>query len=94
MQRALFAYAPVRQWDREMVLQVGTNAREVLERCNPQLTQSVRVADTGEHQQLGRVERAACNDHFPPGTHPPERASPQVLHPYGSLVLEHDFGGK
>ena len=75
MQGALLPDAPVRQRNGEMVLQVGTHARQVLDRRNPQLPQGVLVADAGEHQQLGRIDRAARNDHFSPRARLPQGAS-------------------
>ncbi len=52
-----------------VILKISAHAGERNTDLDAVLRQFVRIADTGEHEELRRVDHAAGQDHFPPGAH-------------------------
>jgi hypothetical protein len=46
--------------DLQVILQITTDPRQVRAHVDPEFTQDIAIADTGEHQQLWRINGAAA----------------------------------
>ncbi len=57
---------PIENTDRHLVLQIGTDARQIDNRRNTLTAQRVGVANSGKHQKLRRVDDAAGKNDFAP----------------------------
>ncbi len=72
----------------QMVLQVATDALQVLHDGNARFAQPIRRADTGELQDLRRAHRAGCQDDLALGPRLDEAAVLAIEHADAALALE------
>ncbi len=81
---------PCRDTHREMIAQVLAHARQVLPDGDAVPGQQRRRADAGQLQQLGRVQRAAAQQHFPPGGDGARQSALAVAHACRAPSFEQD----
>src|SRR4029077_1845804 len=65
---------------RIVVAQVLADARQVVQRCDAYAAQAVGLADAGELEQLGRIDRAARHEHFAHRPRLPLRPADGIAH--------------
>src|SRR6266403_71597 len=76
-----------------MILQVLSDAGQMMRGCDAVLRQRGVVADAGKHQQLRALKRAGGKDHFAAGADLPDILALAVLDADRALALEQDAGG-
>ena len=77
-----------------MVLKILSDTRQVVDGLDAEPAQALAVPDPRELEDLGRVDRAAAQDHLPRGADRLALAVLRVLHPDCPLPLEQDPGGE
>ena len=78
----------------QMVLQVLPHPGQVMDHRNVELAQMIGRADSREHQDLGRVDRPAGDDHLAPDAGRRLLPGLQIFHAHGAPPLEEDPGGE
>ena len=73
-----------------MILQVLSDARQMVHRGDAVLLQGRRVADAGQHQELRRLERAGAQDHLAPRADLLRLVALPVFDADGALAVEQD----
>lgn len=75
-----------------MILQVLSDAGQVVRRGDAELCERCRIADAGQHQQLRGLECAEAEDHF--AARAVSKVSlPPIFHTDRALAVEDDAGG-
>ena len=77
----------------QMVLQLFTDHRRMHSGTDAVLRQHRRVANPGQLQQLGRIDRATADHHFAARQGLQQLSVPRVLHTDGPSVVDQDTGG-
>ncbi len=70
----------------EVVLQVGADLRRVDDERDAVLGEVLGRPDAAQHQQLGRVDRTAGEDHLAPREGVPHDAADLDVHPGGARL--------
>ena len=78
--------------DLEVVLEVLPHARHVGDDADAEGAQVVGVADSGELQELGRVDGPTAEDDLARGDRPVQASGPEVVDAGGSLAVETHAG--
>jgi hypothetical protein len=73
-----------------MVLQVLSDARQMVQGADAVLGQHLPVADAGQHQQLRRLECAGRDDHLAPGAELLALVATEIFDADCALALEQD----
>src|SRR5947207_13441207 len=76
-----------------MILQVLSDAGQMMRGCDAVLRQRGAVADAGKHQQLRALKRAGRKDHFAAGANLPDILALAVFDADRTLALDQDAGG-
>jgi hypothetical protein len=78
--------------DQRMVLKVFADARQIDAHIDPVPAELVGRTDAGQHQQLGRFDRAAGDDHLAAAAGRNPLAVLQVLDPDAAVIFEQQSG--
>src|SRR6184192_242513 len=76
-----------------MILQVFSDAGQMMRTCDAVLRQRGAIADAGKHQQLRALKRAGGKDYFATGANLPDILALAVFDTNRALALEQDAGG-
>ena len=74
----------------QMILQIGADSRPVEHDGNAELLQLLRRADTGQHHDLRRADRAGGEDDFTATARRPRLSALRPAHAGGAPAVEHD----
>ena len=77
-----------------MIVQVRSHARQIVAHRNADFAQMVGGPDAGELQELGRVERAAAQDHLAFGPHIGTDGIHHIGNAHRALALEQNVPGE
>src|ERR1700742_1873069 len=76
-----------------MILQVLSDAGQMVHACDAVFAERGTVADAGQHQQLRRLERTGANDYLAPRAQLFQLLALPVLDADRALAFEQDAGG-